>query len=153
MGAIVGNIAVNYLGYDSILFYNFIMLAMAGHFTSIVRAPITGAILLVEMTGSFTHLLSLTVVSVVAYIVADLLKSVPIYDSLLENQITDSQTETEEEPDENQKITVEMIVHHGSPAEKSNDQKYRFTPQLSSDCDQAGIKRIYTKRRYRDFGG
>ena len=37
------------------------------------------------MTGSFSHLLSLTIVSIIAYIVADLLKSTPIYDSLLDN--------------------------------------------------------------------
>jgi Trk K+ transport system NAD-binding subunit len=36
------------------------------------------------MTGSFTHLLSLAIVSVVAYIVADILASKPIYESLLE---------------------------------------------------------------------
>ena len=37
------------------------------------------------MTGSLHHLLSLTVVSITAYIVADLLKSAPVYESLLEN--------------------------------------------------------------------
>lgn len=47
---------------------------MAGYFTAIVRAPITGIILITEMTGSFTHLLSLSVVSIISYIVADLLK-------------------------------------------------------------------------------
>ncbi|SPF53896.1 hypothetical protein SBF1_7150005 [Candidatus Desulfosporosinus infrequens] len=36
------------------------------------------------MTGSFDHLLSLAVVSIVAYIVADLLVSKPIYDSAAE---------------------------------------------------------------------
>ncbi|MGI5876666.1 MAG: chloride channel protein [Dethiobacteria bacterium] len=74
-------------GIDPALFGNWIVLAMAGYFTAIVRAPITGIILLVEMTGSLSHLLPLTVVSVVAYVTADLLKSNPIYESLLENQV------------------------------------------------------------------
>jgi len=57
---------------------------MAGYFTAVVRAPITGIILITEMTGSFNHLLPLTIVSIVAYIVADILASKPIYESLLE---------------------------------------------------------------------
>ncbi len=117
IGAIFGNVAVNYLGFDSNLFYNFVILAMAGYFTAIVRAPITGVILLIEMTGSFTHLLSLTIVSIVAYVVADLLKSNPIYESLLEVQISEKKIEIDKH-DESKKITIEMIVHYGSLAEK-----------------------------------
>jgi len=90
---------------------------MAGYFTAIVRAPITGIILLTEMTGSFTHLLSLTVVSIVAYVVADLLKSMPIYESLLENQIEENEVEVEEH-DHSKKVTIETIVHYGSVADK-----------------------------------
>lgn len=41
---------------------------MAGYFTAIVRAPITGIVLISEMTGSFTHLLSLSVVAIAAEI-------------------------------------------------------------------------------------
>ncbi|MGB5823860.1 MAG: chloride channel protein [Proteocatella sp.] len=117
IGAMFGNVAVNYFGFDAVLFYNFIILAMAGYFTAIVRAPITGIILLVEMTGSFTHLLSLTVVCIVAYITADLLNSAPIYESLLENQIADKKSNTGA-CDEGKKITMEMVVHYGSPVEK-----------------------------------
>ena len=56
---------------------------MAGFFTAIVRAPITGVILIAEMTGTFEHFLSLAVVSLTAYVIAHLLKSEPIYESLL----------------------------------------------------------------------
>jgi len=88
IGALVGNVygvaLVNFVHFDSMYINNFIILAMAGYFTAVVRAPITGTILITEMTGSFTHLLSLAIVSVVAYIVADILASKPIYESLLE---------------------------------------------------------------------
>ena len=40
---------------------------MAGYFTAIVRAPITGIILITEMTGSFSNLLSLSIVSIISY--------------------------------------------------------------------------------------
>jgi len=58
---------------------------MAGFFTAIVRAPVTGIILIFEMTGSLNHLLSITTVTIVSYVVADLVKAKPIYESLLEN--------------------------------------------------------------------
>ncbi len=85
IGTLFGNISVHFLGCAPDLFYLFVILAMAGYFTAIVRAPITGIILICEMTGSFQHLLPLTVVSFVAYAVTELLKSKPIYESLLEN--------------------------------------------------------------------
>ena len=47
---------------------------MAGYFTAMVRAPITGIILITEMTGSFSHLLPLAIISIVSYIIADILK-------------------------------------------------------------------------------
>lgn len=63
---------------------NFAMLGMAGMFAAIVRAPVTGVVLICEMTGSFTHLLSLTLVSLTAYALADLAGAKPVYDQLLE---------------------------------------------------------------------
>jgi len=88
IGALIGNVygvvLVQFFHFNSIYVNNFIILAMAGYFTAVVRAPITGTILITEMTGSFSNLLSLAIVSIVAYIVADLLRSEPIYESLLE---------------------------------------------------------------------
>lgn len=88
LGALIGDIfgigVCSYIGIPKIYIVNFIILAMAGHFTSIVKAPITGIVLITEMTGSFQHLLPLALVSIFAYITSDLLKSEPIYESLLE---------------------------------------------------------------------
>ena len=113
IGAIFGNVSINFLGIDSIFFNNFIILAMAGYFTAIVRAPITGVILITEMTGSFSHLLSLTIVSITAYIVADLTKSKPVYDSLLENQLKGKNIEGYS-GDDSEKIVINAVVHYGS---------------------------------------
>lgn len=85
IGGLFGHGAVKYLNLDVAYINNFILLAMAGYFTAIVRAPVTGIILIFEMTGSLSHLLSITTVTIVAYVVADLMKSKPIYESLLEN--------------------------------------------------------------------
>ncbi|KAF5077624.1 H(+)/Cl(-) exchange transporter ClcA [anaerobic digester metagenome] len=113
IGAVFGHVAISAIGIDSELFYHFVVLAMAGFFTAIVRAPITGIILLTEMTGSFQHLLPLAVVSIIAYLTADLVKSTPIYESLLELQLRNREENSCEEP-ECRKIIVETMVHHGS---------------------------------------
>ena len=65
---------------------------MAGLFAGIVRAPITGIVLITEMTGNMHRMLDIAVVSSIAYIIANLLGSKPIYTSLLEN-ILNKQTE------------------------------------------------------------
>ncbi|NRT94153.1 hypothetical protein B0I62_001754 [Clostridium beijerinckii] len=88
IGALIGNVYGEVLMHiahlDSIYINNFIILAMAGYFASVVKSPITGTILITEMTGSFNHLLALAIVSIISYIVADLLASKPIYEALLE---------------------------------------------------------------------
>ena len=84
-GAIFGNIVIQYFGYDAHFINNIIILAMAATFTSIVRAPITGIILIAEMSGTLTNLLPIAVVSLLAYVSASFLNSEPIYESLLHN--------------------------------------------------------------------
>ena len=103
LGGAVGTIGVQYLGLEQIYFNNFVILAMAGFFSAIVRAPLTGIILIFEMTGSLSQMLSLSVVSIVAYIVATLVKSKPIYESLLE-RLLEKQGKT---------MSQSAMVNHG----------------------------------------
>lgn len=113
IGATFGYISINYIGISAEFFNNFIILSMAGYFTAIVRAPITGIILITEMTGSFSHLLSLTIVSIISYIIADVLKSIPIYDSLLDNLL--KKNNIEEAHDQSiEKTIITNVVHFGS---------------------------------------
>ncbi|MGD0462938.1 MAG: H(+)/Cl(-) exchange transporter ClcA [Tepidisphaeraceae bacterium] len=56
--------------------------AMAACFTAIVRSPLTGVVLLLEMTGSWTLILPMMAASVTAYAIPELLCNPPIYDSL-----------------------------------------------------------------------
>ena len=56
---------------------------MAGFFAGIVRAPITGIVLIAEMCGTLKLLLPIAIVSFIAYIVANSLGNEPIYESLL----------------------------------------------------------------------
>ncbi|MFR5869995.1 MAG: chloride channel protein, partial [Acutalibacteraceae bacterium] len=83
-GALFGRLAILCGVVPETYAVNFMLLGMAGMFTAIVRAPLTGIILIVEMSGSLTQLLSLSVVCLCAYIAADLCHSAPIYESLLD---------------------------------------------------------------------
>ena len=94
IGALVGNfvgiICVRYLGIPASYLLNFIVIAMAGHFSSIVKAPITAILLISEMTGSLNHLLSLAIVVIISQLTSDILNSDPIYESLLSKIISKS---------------------------------------------------------------
>lgn len=94
LGSLFSLIGIHYLGMNPALFYNFIILAMAGYFTAIVRAPVTGVVLILEMTGSFSHLLSLTIVSLIAFVTANLCKSLPVYDMLLDDMLSAEETKS-----------------------------------------------------------
>jgi CIC family chloride channel protein len=60
----------------------FAVVGMGALFTAIVRAPLTGIVLVIEMTASFVLLLPLLAACFGAMVVATLLRDEPIYDSL-----------------------------------------------------------------------
>jgi CIC family chloride channel protein len=62
----------------------FAVVGMAAFFTGVVRAPVTGIILVIEMTASFTMLLPIVAACFTAMLVPTLLGDPPIYDSLRE---------------------------------------------------------------------
>jgi CIC family chloride channel protein len=62
----------------------FAIVGMAALFTGIVRAPLTGLVLVTEMTASVTMLLPMLGACFVAMLVPTLLRDPPIYDSLSE---------------------------------------------------------------------
>ena len=88
LGAIIGAIyaiVMSQLGLLPIAFEsNLIIFAMAGYFACISKAPFTAIILVTEMVGSLKHLMPLAVLSLVAYIVVDMLNGAPIYEALKE---------------------------------------------------------------------
>lgn len=82
-GAIFLGIGSHFLWISEEFYVNFIIFAMAGVLTGSIRSPILSVLLVAEMTGSFLHISSLSVVVITAYLTAELLKSKPIYESLL----------------------------------------------------------------------
>ena len=62
----------------------FAVVGMAAFFTGVVQAPVTGIVLVIEMTAAFTTLLPMLAACFAAMVAANLLRTVPIYDSLRE---------------------------------------------------------------------
>ena len=62
----------------------FAVVGMAAFFTGVVRAPITGIVLVIEMTASFSMFLPMLAACFAAMLVPTLLGNLPIYDSLRE---------------------------------------------------------------------
>src|SRR5262249_25084837 len=60
----------------------FAVVGMAAFFTAVVRAPVTGIVLVMEMTPSFSSLLPMLAACSTAMLVPTLLGDPPIYDSL-----------------------------------------------------------------------
>ncbi|MDR1797734.1 MAG: ClC family H(+)/Cl(-) exchange transporter [Clostridiales Family XIII bacterium] len=125
LGALVGGLfataCVQLFGVDPVFYNNFVVMAMAGAFAAIVRAPITGIVLLTEMTGSFTHLLPITVVSICAYVTAEVLKSAPVYESLLKGFLGGAAKDGGDGGgdgggDSGAHIMLQAVVHLGSRA-------------------------------------
>jgi H+/Cl- antiporter ClcA len=112
LGAIYGLTLNKFFGFPSIYVNNIIIIAMAAYFCAIVKAPMTGMILLTEMTGSFSHLLSIAVASIIAYVVTYLLKSEPIYESLLDKFLNKGKSKFK--ASDGNKILVEVPVVLGS---------------------------------------
>lgn len=115
IGALTGNIyndlIVKLFHISPYYSNNFIIFAMAAYFTAVVKAPITGSILITEMTGSFSHLWALITVSTVAYLASDLLKTKPIYEALYDRILTKNQSPISEKE---AMILIETVVCLGS---------------------------------------
>ena len=60
-----------------------IMITMAAFFTTIVKAPITGIVMVFELTGEFTNFLPALLGVAVGYVISEFFKLTPIYERCL----------------------------------------------------------------------
>ena len=120
IGALIGKTygvaMTEYFSLPSNYVINFVVLAMAAYFTAITRAPITGSILILEMTNSFNNFLELMVVVAVTYLVVDFLEVEPIYDSLLEKMLQ-KKGKSNLVGEKEKKVIMEIPVSIGSELE------------------------------------
>jgi chloride channel protein, CIC family len=91
IGLGVGAVAAQFLPEAVSHPHLFAVVGMAAYFTAIVRAPLTGIVLMVEMTGNYSLVLPLLVACLTAYGVADFLGDRPVYEALLERDLLRAQ--------------------------------------------------------------
>ncbi len=139
LGGMYSTFAAEYMGLDPSYISNFVLLAMAGYFTAIVRAPITGIILIFEMTGQVSQMLSMSLVSIVAYLVASGLKSEPIYESLLGSLLRRRGQQVPEKT--GGKILQEFVICHGSLLHNQSIQQVSW----AGECLLVAVKRNGTE--------
>ena len=109
-GAVLANLLVNAGLLSAVYTPNVIIIGMVSLFAASVRSPITGTLLILEMTGDFDHLMVLAFASAIAYITAEILRGRPIYDALLQRSLAASpDTACEEE-----KNMIEVPIASGS---------------------------------------
>ena len=72
----------------------FAVVGMAAFFTGVVQAPITGIVLVIEMTAAFSTLLPMVAACFAAMAAVNLLRTAPIYDSLRERAVDTNRLST-----------------------------------------------------------
>lgn len=113
----------------------FAVLGMAAWFSGSVRAPLTGIVLILEMTGDQDHLFSLCVACLSAYLVAERLRDRPIYEALLAadlNKPSEIPSHPHTEP-----THVVMSVQTGSPLDGRQLREAPWPP----GCLVVGVER------------
>ena len=86
-GAVLAKLLVLAGLLPAMYYADIIVFGMAAYFSSVVKSPVTGSILILEMTGSFQHMLALLVVSLTAYVISNLTGGRPVYDELLDRAL------------------------------------------------------------------
>lgn len=110
-GSICANILISIGLIEASYAANIVVIAMTALFSSSVRAPITGTVLIMEMTASYQQLLTLAIAAMVAFVIAELFQSKPIYEELL-NRMLQNKRPAEELLE--QRNIIEFVVGSGS---------------------------------------
>ena len=108
IGAVFGLVIVPAFGLEHDLIYRFVIISMAGFFAATVRSPITGIVLLAEMSGSTESLVAMIIVSLIAYAIPTLLGNNPIYESLYDRLLLSKNNEFEMKPSKH--ILSEYVI-------------------------------------------
>ncbi len=115
MGACVGGIsslAFQQMGMLPAQSDLLVVICMATFFASVVKAPLTAIILVVELTGCFTYLAPVILGVSIGYLVGDIFRTQPIYDRLLDEILEEERAKTPRH-----RISVLMRVGKDSLAE------------------------------------
>ncbi len=116
---------------------SFAIVGMAAYFVAVVRAPLTGIVLITEMTGRYQHMLPLLLTSIVAYVVVEALGSLPVYEALLERLPKVGKKDGSSPSLWGGTAVTEVVVESGSSASGRLLKDLSLPP----DCLLVGIRR------------
>ena len=120
LGGLVGgafSVVAMRLGLPPLFCPNFVALGVAGLFAGVVRAPVTAVVLVFELTGSLDALLSVTIVSILAYVVSSLTAVDAFYEHLLSGLLGTTRPKGVAEAVEGEKDLGSVRVGAGSRLE------------------------------------
>ena len=125
-GSLYGNLAVALGILPPEYRLHMVVFAMAGLFTGCVRAPVTGMLLLLELTGRFYHLVPLGIVVMFAYAAGELCHDTPIFDAMLLKSLQkDARAKEAMDVPKNQEL-LEIPIEEGSFAEGKTLAEIQF---------------------------
>jgi CIC family chloride channel protein len=111
LGLLVGNAASDifpeWIPYPQ----SFAAIGMAAYFAAVVRAPLTGIVLVLEMTGDYHQLLPLITGSMVAYVISERFGIEPVYEALLAINLNRSHPDV---PAHREPVLLEFVVQQES---------------------------------------
>lgn len=87
------------------------VVGMAAYFTAIVRAPLTGIVLIIEMTGNYNLMLPLLVACFCAAMATDALHDLPVYEALLRRDLA----RTGDDPHIEKPVVIELEIEPDAP--------------------------------------
>lgn len=98
IGLAVGLASSKFLGAGTAAPSAMAVVGMTAFFAATIRAPLTGIVLIAEMTGGYELMLPLLAATATAYGIAEWLREKPIYEALLERSLGMSQPHGAEPP-------------------------------------------------------
>ena len=118
------------------------VVGMAAVFTGVVRAPLTGLVLIVEMTGNYGQMLPLMLACFSAYIVAEGFGVPPVYDALLARELNRDVPEDTIPVSDEGALLLTLTVQPGAPF----DGEAVRALGLPNGCILVTLKRALTER-------
>ncbi|MCB0339751.1 MAG: chloride channel protein, partial [Bdellovibrionales bacterium] len=95
----------------------------AAFFTAVVRAPLTGVILIVEMTANYNLLFSLLLGCMLAYLISEMAGNKPIYEGLMQLSL---KAENPGSLDDSEPVLFDIAVESDSPMDSALVKNLRF---------------------------
>lgn len=144
-GEAFGVAATQATGISSDFIVNFVVMGVAGLFSSVVQAPVTGVVLAFELTGSLDALLAVSLVSIVSFTTVRLLGVEAFYEHLLGNLLKVRRSDVNQNGFSGEKVLHTHTIGAGARIEgkKIRDIKWPLSIRVIT-VTRAGVEIIPT---------